>query len=105
MGHTKAENLADISSELREIGNLESIKERSPGIFYLKSIPFLHFHDKDGKRWADLKTPAGWKRLPLDFAASAASRRRFLSRVKSASAMLKAKGARQTRTAKAPVRQ
>ena len=69
MGHTSADNLKDIAEVLREIRAWPGIKEKGIGIFYLKSIPFLHFHDKDGKRWADVKTKDGWGaplNLPFD---------------------------------------
>jgi len=89
MGHTKPENLLDISAELRAVRHLDSIEERKPGIFYLKRIPFLHFHDKDGKRWADIKTTMGWKQIDLNFKATASSRRRFLADVRRAYAVMR----------------
>jgi hypothetical protein len=79
MGHTPADKLKDIKDVLSEIRKWPGIKEKGVGIFYFKSIPFLHFHDKDGARWADVKTKTGWgKPIDLPFDASSIQRRRFL---------------------------
>ena len=82
MAHTRPEQLADLRAELAAIAALPAMLQKSPGIFYCKRTPFLHFHDKDGERWADLKVNSVWERVPIDFAASAAQRRTFLARVK-----------------------
>ncbi len=82
MGHTKFEDLRDIEAELKSIRQLPNLIEKKPGIFYYKATPFLHFHDKDGKRWADVKVASGWKTLDLDFDASKTKRAAFLKAVK-----------------------
>lgn len=84
MGHTKFENLKDLSKELAIIRCIENLKEKKPGVFYYKSTPFLHFHDKDGVRWAHLKTPEGWQKVSLDFAASAKVKQQFIKSVRAA---------------------
>lgn len=84
MGHTKPELLRDLSSELEIIRKLDGLKEKGNGIFYYKSIPFLHFHDKDGKRWAHIKSQKDWSELNIDFNASETQRRIFLTKVKKA---------------------
>jgi hypothetical protein len=93
MGHTKPSDLLDLAKELSEIRTLEGLKEKSPNVFYHKAMPFLHFHDKDGVRWADVKDIDGaWCRLDIDFAASARARSNFLKAVRSAhSSLLKVK--------------
>lgn len=78
----KAEDLKDLSQELKAIHELENLKEKSPGIFYYKSLPFLHFHDKDGVRWADIKSEGQWLKLEINFAASAGKRAVFLKKVR-----------------------
>jgi hypothetical protein len=88
MGHTKPETIADIKRELEAIRRLDGIRERSPGVFYYKSTAFLHFHDRDGSRWADVKTPAGYKEVVIAFSANAMAKRRFLKAVKDAHASL-----------------
>ena len=81
MGHTKYSDLKDLEKELDQIRKFEKIKEKSPGVFYFKSTPFLHFHDKDGVRWADARLPDGWKHIDINFASTAATRKKFLSDV------------------------
>lgn len=79
MGHIKPELIADLASELAAIRSLDFIKEKKHGVFYFKSLPFLHFHDKDGRRWAHLKEPSGdWKQVDVPFEATAAAKRKFL---------------------------
>jgi hypothetical protein len=90
MGHTKPEDLADIAGELDAIRSLEGIVERSRGVFYYRSSAFLHFHDKDGSRWADVKTPTGYRKVAIEFDAGSAARQRFLSAVRKAHAVIDA---------------
>jgi hypothetical protein len=84
MGHTKPESISDLKEELKVISAFEGIKEKTPGIFYLKAIPFLHFHEKDGKRWADVKTLNGWLHVDIDFEAKPSARAKFLKAAKGA---------------------
>ena len=88
MGHTKPEMITDLARELSAIRDLDRITEKSPGTFYYKSTGFLHFHDKAGRRWADVKTPTGYEQIDIGFSADAAARRRFLKAVKNAHALL-----------------
>jgi hypothetical protein len=60
MAHCPFQKLGDIAEALDEIRTLPSVREPKPGIFYLKSKPFLHFHEKDGKRWADIRDDDDW---------------------------------------------
>jgi hypothetical protein len=79
MAHTKPEQLADLEQELEALRALAGLREKSPGVFYLRSLPFLHFHDKHGVRWADMKVKGGgWQKLEIDFKAGKAARARFL---------------------------
>ncbi len=85
MGHTKPADLLDLSKEIDAIRSLTGLREKSPNVFYFKSIPFLHFHDKDGVRWADVKSVSGqWRRLEINFEASANQRRQFTTEVRTA---------------------
>jgi hypothetical protein len=88
MGHTKPEMIRDLARELAAIRGLDRVTEKSPGSFYYKSRGFLHFHDKDGRRWADVKTPTGYQEIDIEFSADAAARRRFLKAVKDAHTLL-----------------
>ncbi|MBC7712731.1 MAG: hypothetical protein H7177_05305 [Rhizobacter sp.] len=64
MGRCKYEKLQAIEPALDEIRKIEVLKETKPGIFYLKSQGFLHFHEKEDKIWADLKVGDKWE--PID---------------------------------------
>jgi hypothetical protein len=82
MAHTSIENLKDIEPLLNQIRALEGIREPKPAIFYVKSKPFLHFHDADGKRWADAKNGDSWgKPIPLAFSATSADMKKFFAAV------------------------
>jgi hypothetical protein len=81
VGHTQAKDLKDLAKELSEVRALEGLTEKSPGIFYYKSIGFLHFHDKDGRRWADVKTSNGWQEIEIDFGATKGDRAIFIKKV------------------------
>ena len=52
IGPTALQQLDDLLMQLRMI---DGITETRPGIFYLKRIPMLHFHETDGGLVADLK--------------------------------------------------
>lgn len=89
MAHTKPEQLIDLQQELEALRALENVREKSKGVFYYKSLPFLHFHDKDGARWADLKLKGGgWRKLEIGFDAGKAERMRFLKDARAAHAEL-----------------
>lgn len=60
MGRCRYENLSHIEPALDQIRKFADLKEPKPGIFYFKSQGFLHFHEKDGKIWADVKGGAKW---------------------------------------------
>ena len=80
MARCPADLLQDIADVLDEVRRWDGIVERSPGVFYLRRDPFLHFHlMADGERRADVKGLAGWHpvELPLPLPAG---RRRALAR-------------------------
>lgn len=56
MAHCPYNKIQGLETVLTEIRKLEKIKELKPGIFYLKSQSFLHFHIKDDKIWADAES-------------------------------------------------
>jgi hypothetical protein len=53
MGHARYEDLRDLEKVLAAVRTWPGISEPTKGIFYLRRKPFLHFHVKDGARWAD----------------------------------------------------
>ena len=82
MAHTTPAKLRDLKEILKEISSWDSIRERGAGIFYFRSVPFLHFHDKDGERWAHVKNEKKWKMLILPFEANNSSKTSFLKNVR-----------------------
>ena len=83
MGHARYSELRDLEKILDEIRKLPGIAEPTPGIFYLRRVPFLHFHTKDGMRWADAKIGLSWgPELPIPFDCGRREKTRFLREVR-----------------------
>src|SRR5262245_44876316 len=84
MAHCPFARLADLRATLDEIRSWPSIREASPGVFYVKRIPFLHFHvNREGRRWADARLGADWgPEIEIPENASATAQRRFLREVR-----------------------
>lgn len=80
MAHCPIDQLADLDDVFAAIRSWPNVREPTPGIFYFKRIPFLHFHtNRQGRRWADIRDGTDWgPEVDLPFAASAAVRRRFV---------------------------
>lgn len=55
MRHAGPATLARISPLLGELRSRPVLRERRPGVFYLKSRSFLHFHDDPGGIFADVR--------------------------------------------------
>ena len=68
MAHANEEALKKLQPVLRQLREIKGLREMKPGIFYLRSNAFLHFHEDDGKLFADLKKPggAGFDRYAVD---------------------------------------
>ena len=60
MAHCKNEEIEDLKPLLEEILSWEKIQEKGFGKLYLKGMGFLHFHSKDGRRWADVRDGEQW---------------------------------------------
>ncbi len=82
MAHCPPEVLADLLEVFEVIKTWPGIRPKGLGTFYFKSTPFLHFHHKDNKRWADVREGKGWREVPLKFNASATARKDFLKTVR-----------------------
>jgi hypothetical protein len=52
---------------------MDGLSERSRGVFYRRSVPFLHFHEDPSGLYADVRTGAGFERLQVDTEADRAS--------------------------------
>jgi hypothetical protein len=90
VAHCPPALLDDIADVLADLRAWPGVVEKSPGVFYARRNPFLHFHlVKDGlvkgglveggRRRADVKGRAGWTSLDLPRPISAAKRRAFLN--------------------------
>lgn len=68
MAHASPEALQPLLPLLRQLREIKGLKEKQPGIFYLRSNAFLHFHDEQGTLYADLKKAGGmgFERYALD---------------------------------------
>ncbi len=55
MKHATQSTLAELQPLLRRIRAYVELVEKSPGVFYRKSKPFLHFHDDPSGIFADLR--------------------------------------------------
>lgn len=78
MAHCKPEQLGDIDDVLENIRCLNGITEKKKGVFYCKSRPFLHFHTKDGKRWADIRNGKNWIPIKIPFTPKPQEKKYFL---------------------------
>ncbi len=79
MAHCPPELLDDVADVLAEVRAWAGIVEKRPGFFYLRRLPFLHFHlVAGGERRADVKGRAGWIPLDLPRPITATRRRAFL---------------------------
>ncbi len=64
--HAGPETLDLIDDLLAKIRQRAWLMERKRGIFYRKSVGWLHFHGKAGAIVADLKVGRDWVRYPAD---------------------------------------
>ena len=66
MGSFPLELLDDLGELFAEVREWDGVVERQPGVFYVGSQPFLHFHLlHDGMRRADVKGRDDWMQLDL----------------------------------------
>jgi len=64
--HAGAEALGVLSELLQKLRNRTELVERRPGIFYVKSKAFLHFHEDRAGLFADLRQGDDWLRLAVN---------------------------------------
>lgn len=65
MAHATAEDLKDLETLLENIRALEDLKEKSLGCFYFKGKGILHFHTKQGRRYAHVSDGKQWREVDL----------------------------------------
>jgi hypothetical protein len=79
MAYCPPEMLDDLRDVLSAVRGWSGIIEKKPGVFYVGSQPFLHFHLlREGRRRADIKGCTEWIHIDLPHPLSAARRRAFL---------------------------
>jgi hypothetical protein len=83
VAHCPPELLDDLADLLAEVRTWPGVVEKTPGVFYLRRQPFLHFHlVEGGRRRGDVKGRNGWVQLDLPRPISAARRRAFRRELK-----------------------
>jgi hypothetical protein len=55
MRHITPDRLSDIDALLAELRRVDGLQERSPGVFYVRSRAFLHFHEDGDDVYADVR--------------------------------------------------
>jgi len=66
MRHAGVDALDRLGELIGQLRVRSELREKRPGIFYLKGRAFLHFHeDRDGL-FADLRQGGDWQRLPVN---------------------------------------
>ncbi len=65
MKHAGPATLGRISPLLEELRARSVLRERRPGVFYLKSRAYLHFHDDPSGIFADVRLADEFVRLPV----------------------------------------
>ena len=64
MKHAGADTIARLTPLLEELRKRPALREKRPGIFYLKSRAFLHFHEDPTGIFADVRLEEDFTRLP-----------------------------------------
>jgi len=74
MKHAGSDTLNRLAPLLRRLRMLPGLVERKPGIFYVRSNAFLHFHEDPAGIFADVKVNGrSFERLPVQTAADRSS--------------------------------
>jgi hypothetical protein len=63
MKHAATAALDQLEDLLSEIRSLPDLKERSRGVFYLRSKSFVHFHEDPAGLFADLRRGGDFERF------------------------------------------
>jgi hypothetical protein len=64
--HAGADALDRLGVLLASLRARTSLREKRPGIFYVKGRAFLHFHADQTGLYADLREGGDWRRLPVN---------------------------------------
>ncbi len=66
MKHAGPDTITKIESLLQKIRHLGTLVEKRPGVFYLRSRAFLHFHEDPAGVFADIRDGDDFDRLKID---------------------------------------
>ena len=66
MKHAGVDALDRLGALLARLRARTQLREKQPGIFYVKGRPFLHFHADRAGLFADLRQGDDWCRLPVN---------------------------------------
>jgi len=69
MKHASAAALDRLEPLLAKLRRNAALREKSRGVFYLKSRAILHFHEDPAGLFADLRTSGDWRRFVVNTAA------------------------------------
>jgi len=82
MKHATPAGLDELNGLLRDLRNVEGIKEKTRGVFYRGSRAFLHFHEDPTGFYADVRLHgAEFERMRVS---TKAERKHLLARVRTA---------------------
>jgi hypothetical protein len=66
MKHATAQSLDRLEPLLGEIRRHAALREKSRGVFYLRSRAVLHFHEDPAGLFADLRDDTDWRRFRVE---------------------------------------
>jgi hypothetical protein len=81
MKHAGDAALDQVEELLTQIRKYAGMKEKKRGVFYRDASAFLHFHEDPAGLFADLRTNAGWERIPVQ---TRVQKRDLLAKIKTA---------------------
>jgi hypothetical protein len=83
MPRARAADLSDLSDALARIRALPGLAERAPGVFWLRRVPFMHFHTKKAPRRVHAKNGKTWgAEIILPVGAGRAARAAFVREIR-----------------------
>jgi hypothetical protein len=82
MPRARRADLSDLDDALTSIRALPGLIERTPGVFWLHRVPFMHFHTARPPRRVHAKNGPGWgAEIVLPMGASRAARAAFVKEI------------------------
>jgi hypothetical protein len=84
MKHATPQSLDQLEGLLDDIRRHGVLKEKSRGVFYLRSRAVLHFHEDPAGLFADFRPAEEWERFKVDTKAGQTALLRGLQRLLSA---------------------